>query len=71
MTMITIFESDQIRTQFFLVVISDNVTHVILSGKTFANWYSKGCHWVESPNFLSEAVHWAWGAKSHTRPKEC
>ena len=47
MTMITIFVSDQIRTQFFLVVISDNVTHEILSGKTFANWYSKGRHWVK------------------------
>ena len=53
MMKITIFVSDQIGSQFFLVVISDNVTHVILSGKTFANWYSTGRHWVERVPIVS------------------
>jgi hypothetical protein len=45
--MITIVVLNQIRTQFFLVVISDNETCVIIAEKAFANWYSKGRHWVE------------------------
>jgi hypothetical protein len=65
--MITIVVSDQIRTQFFLVVISDNVTRVILAEKAFANWYSKGRHGSrETQISLSGSALGLGGRQSYT-----